>query len=790
MARPAVLAILGSTGPTVATRAPGTGSLDPGSRGLYHRRSLSATLARLPMEFQMTRLPYAAWVLILSMLGPLGCATGGLDGAVPGEPTPMAAEPTDPLEPSPAALRTAERVELTGTELGTMWTFENPPLEYWRTRYGFEATPEWLEHVRLASVRYGEICSASFVSPTGLVMTNHHCARECIEAVSSSARDYLVEGFYAPRREDELLCPGLFLDQLVGIDDVTERVRAAAPADAPPTEITAAQEAEQDRIEQECTQSTGNQCQVVALYHGGQFRLYQYRRFAPVKLVFAPELDAGFFGGDLDNFTYPRYALDVAFVRAYEEGGTTPARTPQYFAWSPSGAKEGDLVFVTGNPGSTSRQITVTQALYEKAYRHPFTIDVLEGQRQFLLWVASMGPEAEREVRDQLFSIENSLKAYRGQLAGLQDTLLVGRKIRWEWELRQRVEADPRLRAEYGDLWDRIAEIQAEKLRIAPRLNINNVDFIGEPHVQVAGQLVRYIRAMARPEAERPEEFRGERLARVQQLLSGPLELNREVSVRLLTMRLDLARRWLDPDDPFIRRAFRSGESPEQAAARLVDQSRIGDVAFRTSLMQGGTTALEETDDPLVQLVREMIETYEELEPRYRELSAEEDVQEERLALALFAVYGTQFPPDATFTLRITDGVMEGYPYNGTVAPAKTTYYGLFGRAADFDNVPPYTLPASFARRREALDMTAPVNFVTTNDITGGNSGSPMIDREARVVGLAFDSNIEGLANEFLFRTEMGGRTVGVHSVGIMEALRSVYQADALVNEILGASRR
>lgn len=706
--------------------------------------------------------------------------------AEPQRPAPAAAERVeDPLQPSEAALRTADRVTLTGLELGTMWTFENPPLEYWRRTYGFEATPQWLEHVRLASVRFGEICSASFVSPEGLVMTNHHCARDCIEAVSTDQNDYIVEGYYAPTRDRELTCPNLFLDQLVRIDDVTQRVQAATAGKDPVAAARAREEVTQ-AITSECEQATGLQCQVVPLFHGGQYRLYQYRRYQPVKLVFAPELQAGYYGGDPDNFTYPRYALDVAFVRAYEPDGNTPVRTPNYFEWDPDGAREGELVFITGNPGSTSRQITVSQLMYEQQYRHPFLIQYLEGQRDFLRWYASQGPEAERQVRDQLFSVENSIKAYSGQYAGLRDTVLVGTKIRWEREFRSRVEADASLRSQYGDVWDEMADVQREKLYVSPRLNINNWEFLGDPYSQLAGTLVRYIREMARPEAERLEGFRPSEVGQIEQLLRQQTPVNPEVGARLLAIRLDLARRWLPPDDPFIRLAFQDGETPLQAAQRLVRTTRVADVQFRESLIQGGTAALNASDDPMIRLARHMDDERRRLQPRMQALNDEQAVLQERLARALFAVYGTQLPPDATFTLRISDGVVRRYPYNGTVAPPHTTFYGLFDRAASFGNAEPWTVPQSFARRRSHIEMDTPLNFVTTNDITGGNSGSPMIDREARVVGVAFDSNIEGLPNEFLFRTETGARAVGVHSAGILMALRQIYQAEALVRELTG----
>lgn len=727
-------------------------------------------------------------LLVPALSALAACASGPRQPAA--APTPAAAPEertvttaADLLEPPAAARRVADRVTLTGHELGTMWTFENPPLEYWRERYDFNATPEWLEKVRLASVRYGEICSASFVSPNGLVATNHHCARDCIEAVSTTQRDYLAEGFYAATRAEELVCPDLFLDQLVQIEDVTQRVRAAVPAGADEVRIAAATDSAREAIVAECENSTDFQCQVVSLFHGGQEMLYRYRRYAPVKLVFAPELQAGFFGGDPDNFTYPRYALDVAFVRAYQPDGDAPASTPHYFQWDADGAQEGELVFVTGNPGTTSRLFTVAQVMYERQYRHPFIIRLLNGQREILQAIARQGPEAERQVRDQLFGIENSLKAYSGQLAGLQDSMLVGRKIRWEREFRQRIDADPALRAEYGDVWSRIERLQQRKLELSPRINANNIEFLPSPHLQLAGYLVRYVRQAALPEAERDESFR-ENAARIETLLRNPVPVDTAQSARILALRLDIAQQFLPPDDPFIREAFRPGETPAQAARRLTSETRIADPAFRQELLEGGAPAVAASTDPMVRLARQMEDAFARLQPQWEEVQAAERVQSARLGRALFAAYGTRLPPDATFTLRITDGVVARYPYNGTFAPPHTSIYGLYARASEFNNAMPWTLPEAFARRREHVDMSTPLNFVTTNDITGGNSGSPMIDREARVVGLVFDSNIEGLPYVFLYGTPESGRAVGVHSAGILESLRNVYRADALVREL------
>ena len=694
-----------------------------------------------------------------------------------------------PLDPPADIQRMAARTTLLGNELGTMWTFENPPLDYWKREYNFTANKEWLDHVRLSSVRFGESCSASFVSPNGLVMTNHHCARECVEAISRQGTDHVVNGFYAATRGAEQLCPGLFLDQLIEIEDVTARVHGVARAGATASATAEAQEAETEKIEQECESKTKLECQVVSLYHGGQYQVYRYKRYSPVKLVFAPELQAGFFGGDPDNFTYPRYALDVSFVRAYEADSTTAAKTDHYFRYRAEGAPDGELVFVTGNPGSTSRQIPFSEVMYERLYRHPFLVQLLAGQRALLQQIASLSPQAEQQVRQQLFEIENSLKAFTGQNQGLQDTALLARKLRWEREFRDKIAANARLRSQYADVWDKLADIQLQKLRTSPRLNLTNPEFIGAPHIGFAAQLVEYLTEMRKPEAERAEQYRGDKLQAVEQLLNRPSQVNPMIAERLLALQIAMAQRWLEPNDALLRQLLQTGETPDQAAARLTKTSRVLDAGYRSGLMKAGAAALDTVSDPLIRLARAMAPINKELTERWPQIQAAERVQEERLAKALFAVYGTSLPPDATFTLRITDGVVKGYPYNGTIAPPYTTYFGMYGRSAEFENKPPFDLPPKFAASRNAVNMATPIDFVSTTDITGGNSGSPVIDKEARVVGIAFDGNIESLPNEFLYRDE-AARTVSVHTAGILEALRSIYKADALLRELTAPESR
>jgi hypothetical protein len=729
--------------------------------------------------------------LLCGLLFAAGCAASPQYVPAPtpaAVPAPRPLPPTDTtrglLAPSPAALRAAGRAQLQGDELGRMWLFENPPLDYWKRTYGFAPDSAWLRHIRLASVRFGEICSASFVSPDGLVLTNHHCARECVAAVSPEHVDYVQQGFYAVNREDELTCPDLYLDQLVQTEDITGRVRDALPKGVPDTVLASVRDSVEKAIETACKDETKLECQVVDLYHGGAYHLYRYRRYQPVKLVFAPELQAGSFGGDPDNFTYPRYDLDISFFRAYQPDSITPVRTPDYLRWNPDGAEEGDVVFVTGNPGSTNRLRTVSQLMVLQRYDDPFTVSMIQSFVDFLHHMVQENRASERQVREQEAEFQNALKSYRGELKGLRDTLLLGRKIRWEREFRAKVQADGDLSREYGDTWDRMADIEEGLARIGTRHSIYDSGIIGDPHTLLAGDLVRWVRQEALPEGQRT--MSGAALDSVYQTLTQATPYDPDVGAYLLAIRLQLARDWLPPDDPMLRAAFRGGESALQAARRLVHGSRIADVAFRRTFMRGDVATLEQSSDPMIRLARAMVSGFDTLDARVNALQAGESAQEERLAQALFAVFGSDIPPDATFTLRITDGAVKRYPYNGTFAPAFTSFYGLYERAHNFNDEHPWDLPQRYIARRDSLNLATRLNFVATTDIAGGNSGSPVVDRDGRLVGTAFDGNIESLPNDFLF-TDDAARTVGVHSAGILEALRSIYGADRLVSEITSA---
>lgn len=692
-------------------------------------------------------------------------------------PEPAAATPEAASAPvaQPVVLSGVEAVEAAG--LGKLWTFERAPVDYLKERYDFEATPEWLEHVRLSSLRSGG-CTASFVSPNGLVMTNHHCARGCVAAVAPAGSDYMEEGFYAASQQDEPVCPRFFLDQLIEMEDVTTRVGAVSRGATSEEEAARLRDQETARIAEECAAGSGFRCQVVSLYHGGIYSLYKYKRYDDVRLVFAPEDQAAAFGGDPDNFTYPRHDLDVTFLRAYENGA--PVRPEHYFDWSEAGAAQGELVFVTGNPGTTLRLSTVAQLEYMRDASYP---RILENRQDQLTVRRELAAEDEARAvsyRNAMFYLENSIKAYSGFVGGLNDPNLMAAKRSWQRSFRAAVAADPELQSQYGDAWDEIARINAELTRIDPERRYASVS--DYRLLTIALDIVRLTADMARPAGER--EYGEEDQAEMRRSISSPRPIDPQYEERLLALRLARARQVLGAEHPWVAAALQ-GREPADAARAMYGDSQLTDVQARQALLDGGIQAVQASRDPAIVFARTVDAMSSEMERRIADLNAVESMSEEKVADALFAVYGTALPPDATFTLRLQDGVVAGYPYNGTRAAYKTTLYGLYDRAEGFDYTPPWHLTHRWLKARDVVDLATPVNFVSTNDIVGGNSGSPLINKNAEVVGLAFDGNIESLPGRFRYWDEVN-RCVAVHSMFIIEALRKVYDAGALADEIQG----
>ena len=683
-----------------------------------------------------------------------------------------------------AALRAqnASTVQTAGwvKEFGTMWTFEAPPLAYWKARYNFTPDQAWLDHVRLSSLRIPG-CSASFVSSAGLLMTNHHCGRDCTAGSSPPDSNYIETGFAAAGLTDEKKCANMYADQLQSITNVTDRIRKAVTAASAAKQVEQ-RNAEIDRIQKECAQQPTDVCEVVTFYQGGMYSLYKYHRWTDIRLVMAPEEGIAFYGGDPDNFTYPRYDLDLTLLRVYEDG--KPLEPHDYLKWSANGTAENDLVFVTGNPGSTGRLLTLAQMEYLRDVDYPMRLAGYD--RLLRIWheLSAASPDEARAYQNAIFSYENSKKAVTGYRAGLLDSAIMARKRAFERDFRQRVGANPALRAKYGSAWDEIARAERELTSITRSLQWQSFGG-GSNLLNFAGGLVRLPLQEAMPDSARLPQYRGAGLQRIRQQVVG-MPVDAAFERRALAATFAAWKEALPPTDPALAMALAAGNGdPNRAAAAMIAKTTLVDTAARRALLAGGKAAIGRSTDPLIALARVIEPVNRRLADRAARIDAVISANAEKIGQAIFAAYGTSLPPDATFTLRITDGVVKGYPYNGTVAPYKTTMFGLYDRANDFDNKPPFRLPERWSRGRDKLDLSTPMDFVSTNDIIGGNSGSPVINRNAEVVGLIFDGNIESLPNRFIFTDDVA-RSVSVSSQALVEALRKLYGADRIADELTG----
>jgi Peptidase S46 len=663
-----------------------------------------------------------------------------------------------------------------------MWTFNNVPRAEIKKKYGFDVTDEWLKKVQLASVRFNNGGSGSFVSPSGLVLTNYHIVEDIVNEVSTPQKDLAKEGFVARTRAEEIKAPSLELNVLTSIEDVTSRVNGAVKAGMSDAEAFAARRAEIAAIEGESTKSTGLRSDVVTLYQGGQYNLYRYKKYTDVRLVFVPEFQAAFFGGDPDNFNFPRFNIDMALVRVYEND--QPVRPESYLKWSTAGAKDGDLVFVTGHPGSTARLNVVAHLNEMRDTSIPIILRLLERREAMLKKYMALGEEQTRQAQNELNSIQNSLKVYRGQLAGLKDKSLMERKVRDEEALRKSIAASPERQKMYGDAWDAIAKAhQGLPSYIRERRIFDQAGGFNSTLFNFARTLVRLADESAKPNSERLPEYTDARRESLELALYSPAPIHEDFEKLKLADSLGFMVELLGPDNALVKQVL-DGKTPEDRANELISGTKLKDVEVRKQLAKGGREAIASSTDPMIVLARLIDPKGRELRKRYEsEVTGVERPNYAKIARARFETEGTKLYPDATFTLRLSYGAVKGYHENGkTIAPF-TTLGGLYDRSTSFKAQFPYNLPQRWLDKKSSVDLSTPFNFVSTNDIIGGNSGSPTINKNAELVGLIFDGNIQSLVGDFIY-DESVNRAISVDSRGMLEVLRKIFNANELADEL------
>ena len=664
-----------------------------------------------------------------------------------------------------------------------MWTFNNVPRDDIKQKYGFEVTDEWLQKVQLASVRFNNGGSGSFVSPNGLVLTNYHIVEDIVGEVSTPEKDYAKQGFVARSKSEEIKAPALELNVLMSIEDVTARVSNAVKSGMSAAAANTARRTAITGIETESTTATGLRSDVVTLYQGGQYNLYRYKKYTDVRLVFVPEFQAAFFGGDPDNFNYPRFNIDMALVRVYEND--QPVKVANYFKWSRAGAKDGELVFVTGHPGSTSRLNTVAHLESLREVSIPLLLRMLESRRAMLKRYMTQGDEQTRRAQNELNSIENSIKVYKGQVGGLNDAGLMTRKRLAEQELRRSIEADAQKKAEYGEAWVAIAKgrkdlaaYERDRRFLDLNAGFNTVLF------GYARTLVRLADENTKPNAQRLPEYADTRRAALEVSLYSTAPIYEDFEKIKLADSLAFMQKEYGANHPLVKRILK-GKTPEARAAELIDGTKLKDVAYRKQVATAGIRMTNSGDDPLIELARDIDKDARAVRKRYEEeVVAVERGDYAKIARALFEQQGTKLYPDATFTLRLSYGAVKGYQENGKFVPPFTTLGGLFARSNQFHQAFPYNLPPRWTAKRKSINPRTPFNFVSTNDITGGNSGSPTINKNRELVGLIFDGNIQSIAGSFDF-DESVNRAISVDSRGMLEILRKVFGANELANELV-----
>jgi hypothetical protein len=660
-----------------------------------------------------------------------------------------------------------------------MWTFDNFPIAAVNKEYGTHIDQAWLDHVRGAAVRLSTGCSASIVSGHAVVLTNNHCVAGCAQDLSTKANDYYTHGYIAHGRQEERKCAGMQAEILTGITDVTAQMQAAGSGISGEALVKARTAAASNIEKQGCGTDPLFRCQVVDLYHGGQFKLYKYRKYSDVRLIFSPGVQTAFFGGDPDNFNFPRYDLDSAFVRLYENGA--PVATPDHLKWSASAPTAGEPVFVAGNPGGTDRQLTTAQLATQRDLQIPMTLVQFSELRGRLTRFSEESPENKRIAQDLLFGLENSYKVYFGRLFALNSGDLMAQKQAEQAALQGKV-AQLNLGPAFGSPWATIADAQKDYAALYLPYRMVEAGPIGSDLFRYARSLVRAAAERQKPSAERLPGYSDTQLPLLEKQVLDPVPVYPKLEQQLLEFWLTKSREYLTADNPHTHLLL-GGDSPEDLSAKLA-QSKLGDAAVRKQLWNGGWAAIEASKDPMIQYVLR-------IDPEARKLRSDWDnrvdgpiqAASEKIAKARFVAYGTSVYPDATFTLRLSYGKIDGWRHDGTTVPPFTYFKGLYERAT---GKPPFDLDPRWISARNSLNPDTVFDISTTNDIIGGNSGSPLIDANGEVIGAIFDGNIYSLGGDYGYDPTLN-RSVAVSTAAVSEALRKVYHADALAAELGGS---
>ncbi len=659
-----------------------------------------------------------------------------------------------------------------------MWTLNNFPKKAFEKSYHYTPTDDWLKHVQLSSARLAGGCSGSFVSSNGLVMTNHHCAASCIEQLSNAKKDFIVSGFYATKAEEEVKCPEIEVNKLVNISDVTTQIQSATK-NLSGKEFNDKLKAETAKIEKECSATSEKvRCDVVTLYHGGAYNLYQYERYQDVRLVFAPEFAAAFFGGDPDNFMFPRYDLDISFLRVYDQG--KPLQTKDFFKWSKSGAQKGDMTFVTGHPGSTSRLLTISDLELLRDLKLPKNMLLLSELRGLLTEFQRRGPEQKRISNGRLFGVENSLKAMKGKFLTLTDKKFFGERTAQEQALVKKINANPKLKKEYAGSWKENKEANEKLKNIFYELDFIENNTYGSKLFGIARNLLRASEEIPKPNEKRFHEFTDSALPQMKQGLFTTAPIYDEFEIAMMTFFLTKTREYLTADSPFVKKVL-GKKSPAELAEYLVKNTKLKDIKNREALFKGGKASLDASTDVMIEFAKLIDPEARRVRKIYEdEIESVLKKNAEKIAKAQFAVYGSQTYPDATFTLRISYGQVKGYEENGHLIEPITNFAGAYDRHTGKE---PFALPDSWLKAKDKVDLKTPLDFCSTNDIIGGNSGSPVVNKDAEVVGIIFDGNIQSLGGDFGYDSKVN-RAVAVESLGIVEALDKIYGATRITSEL------